>query len=310
MKKLKMDTMTRMTFAEGCRCYLDNCRQRNLREDTIRHYRQSYDQFFRYFNPDMPLVEFTEEKYSRYVIHLQETLHNDVTINSYLRDLITTMHFLMNEGYVAPFRMKAIRVDTHSVETYSEEELRSLLRKPNIRKCKYSELQCWVMSNFLFSTGVRQRSLINIKVKDVDLDNSVVNVNVTKNRKPLIIPLSQTMNNILREFLKYRQHRSTEDYLFSNIFGQQLTKSTCYGMLCAYNKGRGVERTGIHRYRHTFAKQWIINGGNVVTLSRILGHSNLSITQNYINLLVTDLAKQVDEINLLDRFAVRKSIKL
>lgn len=310
MKRLKMKSMNGMTFAEGCECYLANCRQRNLREDTIRHYRQSYDQFFRYFDPDMPLTEFTEEKYQQYVVYLRERLHNDITINSYLRDLMTTLHFLMNEGYVVPFRMQTIRVDKHSVETYSDAELQALLRKPNIRKCRYSEFQCWVMSNFLFSTGMRQRSLMNIKVKDVDLDNGLVTVNVTKNRKPLIIPLNLTMNQILREFLKYRQHKSQEDYLFSNVFGQQLSKSTCYGMLYAYNKERGVERTGIHRYRHTFAKQWIINGGNVVALSRILGHSNLSITQNYINLLVTDLAKQVDEVNLLERFSVRKSIKL
>ena len=44
----------------------------------------------------------------------------------------------------------------------------------------------------------------------------------------------------------------------------------------------------------------------MVALSRMLGHSDLSITQNYVNLLVSDLAKQVEEINLLDRFAVRQ----
>ena len=60
-------------------------------------------------------------------------------------------------------------------------------------------------------------------------------------------------------------------------------------MLYDYNKRRGIETTGIHRYRHTFAKQWIINGGNVVVLSQILGHSSLSITQNYINLLVYEI---------------------
>ena len=72
----------------------------------------------------------------------------------------------------------------------------------------------------------------------------------------------------------------------------------------------GVETTGIHRYRHTFAKQWILNGGNVVTLSRLLGHSSLEITQNYINLLVSDVAEQVNEINLLDKFAGKHSIKM
>ena len=81
-------------------------------------------------------------------------------------------------------------------------------------------------------------------------------------------------------------------------------------MMAAYNKSRGIETTGIHRYRHTFAKQWVLNGGSVVSLSKILGHSNLSITENYLNLLVTDLAKQVEEVNLLDRFAKKKQIRM
>ena len=81
-------------------------------------------------------------------------------------------------------------------------------------------------------------------------------------------------------------------------------------MLYTYNKNRGVETTGIHRYRHTFAKQWVLNGGNVVALSRLLGHSSLDITQNYINLLVSDVAKQVEEINLLDKFSARKKFKM
>jgi integrase/recombinase XerD len=81
-------------------------------------------------------------------------------------------------------------------------------------------------------------------------------------------------------------------------------------MLYNYNKKRGVQTTGIHRYRHTFAKQWILNGGNAVHLSKLLGHSSLDITQNYINLLVSDVAKQVNEINLLDKFSSPKRITL
>ena len=101
-----------------------------------------------------------------------------------------------------------------------------------------------------------------------------------------------------------------DDFLFCNSFGQQLAKSTCYHMLYEYNKRRGVETTGIHRYRHTFAKQWIINGGNVVSLSKLLGHSSLDITQNYINLLVSDIANQVDEFNVLDKFYGRTHIPM
>ena len=152
--------------------------------------------------------------------------------------------------------------------------------------------------------------LDRINLKDIDFDNHVVYVNVTKNRKPLIVPLNLTMINILSEYLKYRQYQSKEDFLFCNVFGQQLVKSTSYHMLYEYNKRRGVETTGIHRYRHTFAKHWILSGGNVVSLSRLLGHSSLEITQNYINLLVSDVAKQVNEINLLDKFSGKYTIKM
>lgn len=305
-----MSTAETITFEQGCNMYLDNCRQRNLREGTVNHYKQSYTQFYKYFNPQMPIKKITKEVYNTYVVYLTETLHNDVSINSYLRDLITTLHFLMNEGYMEYYKMQAIKVDKTHVETYSDDELKILLQKPNLKKCGFAEYQSWVMTNFLFCTGIRQRSLIFLQVKDIDFDNNMVKINVTKNRKPLLVPINQTMVNILKEYLKYRQHKSNDDYLFCNVFGCQLVKSTCYHRLCEYNKRRGVETTGIHRYRHTFAKQWILNGGNVVALSKILGHSNLSITQNYINLLVSDVAKQVNEVNLLDKFTQKKYIKM
>ena len=310
MHKLKMKASKTLTFEEGCNKYLEYCRQRNLRQGTINHYRQSYVQFFKFFEPDTPVEEIDEDAYKRYVLYLRSTLNNDVSINSYLRDFITTMHYLMNEGYIQSYKMQAIKVDKSHIETYNEQELLLLLKKPNIKKCSFIEYQAWVMTNFLFSTAVRQRSLMFIKVKDIDFDNNVVYVNVTKNRKPLIVPLNQTMVNILSEYLKYRNHKTDDDYLFCNVFGQQLVKSTCYHMLYEYNKRRGVETTGIHRYRHTFAKQWILSGGNVVSLSQLLGHSSLEITQNYIHLLVSDVAKQVDEINVLDKFYSRTHISL
>ena len=99
MHKLKMKATRGLTFEEGCNKYLEYCRQRNLRQGTINHYRQSYVQFFKFFEPDTPIEEIDEEAYKRYVLHLRSTLNNDVSINSYLRDFITTMHYLMNEGY-------------------------------------------------------------------------------------------------------------------------------------------------------------------------------------------------------------------
>lgn len=309
MNKLKMPQIT-LTFSDGCDMYIEDCRHRNLREATVNHYRQSYKQFLNYFNPDMPLSQFTKEVYDGYVIYLKERLTNDISINAYLRDLITIMHFLMNNDYLPAFKMQSIKVDRAPIETYSDDELYIILQKPNIKKCSFIEYEAWTISCLLFSTGIRQHSLMELKVKDVDFDNYLLNVRVTKTRKPLVIPLNQSILDIISGFLKYRQYHSRDDWLFCNAYGNQLKKSTCYNMLYRFNKSRGIETTGLHRYRHTFAKQWILNGGNVVTLSRLLGHSNLNTTQNYINLLVSDVAKQVKEINLLDKFSGKKFIKM
>ena len=139
MKKLRMTAQNSLTLEEGCNKYLDNCRARNLREGTINHYKQSYVQFRKFFGKDMLVSDINEATYQRYVRFLRETLHNDVSINSYLRDFITTMHFLMREGYLSHSKMQAIKVDRSGVETYSEDELFTLLKKPNIRNCNFTE---------------------------------------------------------------------------------------------------------------------------------------------------------------------------
>ena len=130
MKKLKMTAAKAMTFEEGCNKYLEYCWQRNLREGTIKHYRQSYGYFYKYFDPNMPISDIDSNTYKDYVLHLKSTLHNDVSINSYLRDLITTIHFFMDEGYIQHFKMQAIKVDKSHIETYNEQELQLLFKKP------------------------------------------------------------------------------------------------------------------------------------------------------------------------------------
>ena len=109
MKKIKMARGVTLTFEEGCNKYLENCRQRNLREGTINHYRQSYLYFYKYFDPKMPIEDIDEQTYKDYALHLKSTLDNDVSINSYLRDLITTFHFFMNEGGSRTLRCKRSR---------------------------------------------------------------------------------------------------------------------------------------------------------------------------------------------------------
>ena len=80
----------------------------------------------------------------------------------------------MEKEYLPYYKIKIPRADKQPIETYTDSELKVLLRKPNLQKCSFTEYKVWVMTNFLLSTGVRQHSLINIKIKDLDFDADVV----------------------------------------------------------------------------------------------------------------------------------------
>ena len=80
---------------------------------------------------------------------------------------------------------------------------------------------------------------------------------------------------------------------------------TYQGILLRYNRGRGIMKTSAHLYRHTFAKHWILNGGDVFRLQRILGHSDLTVVKQYANMFSDELSINFDKFNPLDNFTVR-----
>ena len=142
---------------------------------------------------------------------------------------------------------------------YTDGELEKLLEKPDMNKCIFSEYRNWVIVNFLLGTGVRLNTLSQLKVEDISLENAIVDLRHTKNRKQRIIPLSKSLVNILFEYLDIHQV-DKEDYLFCTIHGKKLQASSIKSAIYRYNKRRGVETTSIHKFRHTFAKKWILNG--------------------------------------------------
>jgi len=123
----------------------------------------------------------------------------------------------------------------------------------------------------------------------------------TKNRKQQLIPLSTSLAKILKEYSSYRKG-NPDDYLFCTENGLQLSLRGLQTSIKFYNSKRGVARTSIHLFRHRFAKDWILNGGDMFRLQDILGHSDLSIVKEYISLYANDLHIQFNEFNPLEQY--------
>ena len=304
-KKLKISVDT-LTFKEGAEEFLNDCKVRGLRKDTLRHYDSALKVIYKTIPPNTPIETFDKSLYNKYKTGLYNRGLASQTIYSNTRDLSIIIKFFMKKGYIKEFEMDLPKVDKKPIETYTDDEIKTLLAKP--KRKTFVELRDYTIVNLLFSTGLRLSSLINIKVSDIDFDTNTLIVRHTKNHKALIIPLSDSLVLVLKNYLRLAC-RKEDDWLFCNTYGDKLTKSTITHALLEYNHKRGVQKSGMHRWRHTFAKYWILNGGNVVVLSRILGHSSLNITQNYINLLVTDMTDEVNEIDIINKF-VRNGIKI
>ncbi|WP_286909258.1 tyrosine-type recombinase/integrase [Clostridium sp. UBA1652] len=302
-KKLKIETDNSITFKEGFEEYIDNCKARNLRDATIKHYKEGYRAITKFLDEDTKVKDINKGTVDNFVRYVRDNLDvSSQTLFTYSRDFKTILYYFMEKGYLNTFKIQLPKLDKKAIETYSDAELAILLKKPDMKKTSFAQYRSWVVINFLMSTAIRLNSLINIKIKDLDFENEVVYVNVTKNRKPLIVPLNRTIIKILKEYLKVRQYKNVDDFLFCNVFGNQLNKKTLNGALISYNRSRNVTTTGIHRYRHSAARKFVQANKNIAILQKLLGHSSLLITQNYVNVLVSDLKREIDNYDILEEF--------
>ena len=90
------------------------------------------------------------------------------------------------------------------------------------------------------------------------------------------------------------------DYLFPNESGEQLKEYALRSSIARYNNRRGVQKTSIHSFRHTFARKYLVDcGGNAFTLQRLLGHSTLDMTKHYCAIFDADIVKNYDNFSPL-----------
>lgn len=310
MKNLSLLMDKDLTVRECFQDYIENCSLKNLSKETIKIYQIQFSIFNQFLNNDNTLIsEISSQNINDYILYLRrKNSCNDITINSYLRGVRAFIYYAMDLSYLQPFKIKMPKADKKIKETYTDEELSILLKKPNLKSATFTEYKVWVFSNYLLATGNRISSALSIKIIDIDFINGLIQVNKTKNRKAQYVPLSPTLASILKEYMKYRKG-SDEDYLFCNTYGNKADIRTFQEMLAKYNRERGVQKTSAHLYRHTFAKKWILNGGDIFRLQKILGHSDLSVVKEYINMFGTDVSKDFDKFNPLDCMGIIQNKK-
>lgn len=311
-KKLTLKTTSKkMTVNECFQSFIDKCVIKNLSPETIKFYQNQFHVFLESLEDKECLIaDISSKDIDNFILYLRKKgTCNDITINSYLRGIRAFLYYAMEEGYLSAFHITIPKANKKIKETYTDEELAVLLKKPNLKTCTFTEYKIWVYTNYLLATGNRLSSALGLKIGDLDFNNQLIHVNQTKNRKAQIIPMSDTLCKILREYLRYREG-TEDDYVFCNTRGGKGDSRTYEDMLASYNRKHGVEKTSAHLYRHTFAKRWILNGGDIFRLQKILGHSDLSVVKEYVEMFGNDLSRDFGKFNPLDTMGFQNGEKL
>ncbi len=150
-----------------------------------------------------------------------------------------------------------------------------------------------IFSTFIY-TGLRKSELLNLKVMDVDIENRTIFVRNGKGAKDRILPMSHILAQRLKRYVQERNKRN----------------KTCPEFFASFNKNKGFADGGlrnltrelkrvtrinftIHRLRHTFATLMIEGGCDIYSLSKMMGHSDISTTTIYLSTTSEHLRRQM-----------------
>jgi len=174
-----------------------------------------------------------------------------------------------------------------NIPTYlTKEEIDSLLSAiPESSKRDY------MLVYFLWTTGSRITEALNIRKKDIDFYYRTVKIQWLKKRKKQerVIPLHQ---NTAYQLSIYCSSLNQDDKLFpiSRIRAFQIIRD------CA--RKAGINKTvGCHTLRHSFSVYFLKQRKNIVALQKLLGHSQITTTMVYLNIVQSDLQQEIDMIN-------------
>lgn len=305
MEKISMSKKSDLSIQEAFDLFIRKCRIKNLTDLSISSYEKKMIHFYEFIDRNEPITAVTKDTVDDYILWLREnTDANDITINSYLRSVRAFLYFCMEDRYIPTFKIQLIKAEKKIKETYTDDELVRLLEKPDVDNCSFSCYKTWVFENYLLGTGNRISTALDLHIGDINFQSGVIILRKTKNRKQQIIPLSATLAEILQGYLQIRGGEA-DDYVFCNEYGEQASCRTYQQLVRRYNRKRGVEKTSCHTFRHTFAKNWILNSGDMFRLQKILGHSDLTVTKEYVNMFGQDLQMDFEKFNPLDNLKSR-----
>ena len=312
--------------------YMYNCQSRKLRKKTLQTYEQTLRLFERWCLDAMGITspeEIREATFRRYICDLQErgkyTFYSveeaaigytpnkrrdygrpiSVTaINNYIRNL--KAFFAWYARYTSQpnpvSEVKELKNERKAREYLEDEEIEKLMK--SFDKGLYKEHRDSMIIMLLMDTGMRLGECLKIKVEDVDMTERTICLPAenTKGRKTRFVFFSVTTARSLQRWMRFKDRYACGAYLFCGKTGLPFELHSFESNFKRYLLRAGIEKEYTpHALRNNFAKRCLMNGMDIYTLSRILGHSSVTVTeQAYLDLNDRDLRNRYQNFSPIE----------
>ena len=304
MARPRTTRTTEVTIADLRDEFLDRCRAKNLSVRTLEWYEDRTRRFSDWCleRGILRAKDLTTDDLEAFVLSLQAGPYKPQTVRGFAQIAKTVARYGHRKGLIPDdltrdFEMP--KVPKTIIETFSDEQLEALLKQPDQRRWKGLRDRAILVT--LLDTMARVSELAGVNASDVDLEGRSIRV-MGKGRKERDLPIGKTATRALLRYRNAVDGLQPDDPFFISYRGRRLDRSVITDMVADYGRVGGIQgvRCSPHTLRHTAAKRFILAGGDVFTLQKLLGHTSLVMVRRYVELASLDVAVQHDRYSPAD----------
>lgn len=293
-----------MEASEALEYFIAAKRAEGRSPQTLNQYERFITRFIKWADdPDITAISIAMVR--SYIAHLQNTTMRSVSVASHIRPLKVWMRFLCAEELIETEPFRRVKVPAYEKKLHdliSDEDFRKLLNACDLKE--HEGRRNAAIISLLYDTGIRVGELINLKHSDIDAKARFARV-FGKGAKERVVFFSAQTALALTRYTSRTPAKYRSEYLFTSLrrnVGGQMTVNGVGQMLGRLADKAGVDsRVNPHTFRHTFATNYLRNGGDLNSLMRLMGHADLTILQTYLSLATDDLRAKHEQFSPMAR---------
>ena len=279
--------------------YLTKVKQAS--NNTVSSYMRDIRQFSQWLreHTGKEVIDASQQNIVDFLASLENTGKTGATVSRNLASLKNFYSYVVSSGFLEKTPVTEIRVNRGEKklpQILTGQEIEALLAQPVCVDPK--GFRDKAMLEVMYATGIRVTELIELDIDDVNIEQGIIKC--TNAKKTRIIPLYPAALKALSAYLKEARNgmilTPTETALFVNISGVRMSRQGFWKILKHYQAAAHIEKEITpHTLRHSFAVHLLENGADLSSLQELMGHSDISSTQLYTQMINQRLKSVYDK---------------